>query len=149
MVVCGKAELWLSVGFPLFNTLFQKFARISPEFHRNSPEFTRISPEFHRNFARISDWSTSKKGITTTRPSHMVVPSVLAVLAVLSSRHFVRSFALVLAEASPSGGGACATGVAGVGYLQSIFKFNLCFCGLDHGNLKFETVRTHKQHICF
>ena len=28
-------------------------------------------------------------------------------------------------------------------------KYNVCFCGLDPGNLKFETVRTHKHHICF
>ena len=28
-------------------------------------------------------------------------------------------------------------------------KFHVCSCGLDPGNLKFETVRTHKQHICF
>ena len=28
-------------------------------------------------------------------------------------------------------------------------KFYVCFCGLDPGNLKFETVRTNKQHICF
>ena len=28
-------------------------------------------------------------------------------------------------------------------------KFQVCFCGLDPGNLKFETVRTHKQRICF
>ena len=28
-------------------------------------------------------------------------------------------------------------------------EFHVCFCGLDSGNLKFETVRTHKQHICF
>ena len=28
-------------------------------------------------------------------------------------------------------------------------KFYVCFCGLDPGNLKFETVRTPKQHICF
>ena len=28
-------------------------------------------------------------------------------------------------------------------------KFHVCFCGLDSGNLKFETVRTNKQHICF
>ena len=28
-------------------------------------------------------------------------------------------------------------------------KFHVCFCGLDPGNLKFETVWTHKQHICF
>ena len=27
-------------------------------------------------------------------------------------------------------------------------KNHVCFCGLDPGNLKFETVRTHK-HICF
>ena len=28
-------------------------------------------------------------------------------------------------------------------------KYHVCFCGLDPGNLKFETVRTNKQHICF
>ena len=28
-------------------------------------------------------------------------------------------------------------------------EFHVCFCGLDPGNLKFETVRTNKQHICF
>ena len=26
-------------------------------------------------------------------------------------------------------------------------KFHVCFCGLDPGNLKFETVRTNKQHL--
>ena len=26
-------------------------------------------------------------------------------------------------------------------------KFQICFCGLDPGNLKFETVRTRKQHV--
>ena len=28
-------------------------------------------------------------------------------------------------------------------------KFHVCFCGLDPGNLKFETARTHKQYVCF
>ena len=28
-------------------------------------------------------------------------------------------------------------------------KIQVCFCGLDPGNLKFETVRTNKQHVCF
>ena len=28
-------------------------------------------------------------------------------------------------------------------------KFHACFCGLDPGNLKFETVRTNKQHMFF
>ena len=28
-------------------------------------------------------------------------------------------------------------------------KCHVCFCGLDSGNLKFEIVRTNKQHICF
>ena len=28
-------------------------------------------------------------------------------------------------------------------------KFQIVFCGLDPGNLKFETVRTDKHHICF
>ena len=27
--------------------------------------------------------------------------------------------------------------------------YHVCFCGLDSGNSKFETVRTNKQHICF
>ena len=28
-------------------------------------------------------------------------------------------------------------------------EVHVCFCGLDSGNLNFETVRTNKQHICF
>ena len=36
----------------------------------------------------------------------------------------------------------------GVPYGQ-FSKFHVCFCGLDSGNLKFETVRTHEQRICF
>ena len=28
-------------------------------------------------------------------------------------------------------------------------KIHVCFCGLDPGNLKFETARTNKQRICF
>ena len=28
-------------------------------------------------------------------------------------------------------------------------KFHVWFCGLDSGNLKFETVRTNRQRICF
>ena len=28
-------------------------------------------------------------------------------------------------------------------------KCHVCFCGLDPGNLNFETVRTNTQHICF
>ena len=28
-------------------------------------------------------------------------------------------------------------------------QFHVCFCGLDPGNLKLETLRTNKQHICF
>ena len=28
-------------------------------------------------------------------------------------------------------------------------RFHVCFCGLDPGNLKLETVRTTKQRICF
>ena len=34
-------------------------------------------------------------------------------------------------------------------YYGQFSKFHVCLCGLDPGNLKFETVRTHKQHICF
>ena len=33
--------------------------------------------------------------------------------------------------------------------IPSVFKISSFFCGLDPGNLKFETVRTNKQHICF
>ena len=28
-------------------------------------------------------------------------------------------------------------------------KCHVCFCGLDSGNLKLDTVRTNKRHICF
>ena len=28
-------------------------------------------------------------------------------------------------------------------------NFQICFCGLDPGNLKSETVRTHERHVCF
>ena len=28
-------------------------------------------------------------------------------------------------------------------------EFQMCFCGLDPGNLKSETVRAHKRHVCF
>ena len=28
-------------------------------------------------------------------------------------------------------------------------EFQTCFCGLDPGYLKFETVRSHRQRICF
>ena len=31
----------------------------------------------------------------------------------------------------------------------SFHEFMFVFFGIDSGNLKFETVRTHKQHICF
>ena len=34
-------------------------------------------------------------------------------------------------------------------YYGQFSKFQICFCGLGPGNLKFETVRTDKQHICF
>ena len=33
--------------------------------------------------------------------------------------------------------------------IRSVFRISCLFCGLDSGNLKFETVRTNKQHICF
>ena len=31
----------------------------------------------------------------------------------------------------------------------SLTNKHVCFCGRDPGNLKFWTVRTNKQHICF
>ena len=58
--ICGKAELCLLV----VSCCSARFTRISPEVHRN---FIRCSPEF----ARISNWSTLKTGIATTRPSHI------------------------------------------------------------------------------
>ena len=44
--------------------------------------------------------------------------------------------------------GLPSTDVERVDYGQ-FSKFQLFFCGLDPGNLKFETVRTNKQRICF
>ena len=57
--LCGEAELWFFVGFLCSSTLCQNFTG-----------FRQNSPEFHQNFARISNWSTLKKGIATTQPSH-------------------------------------------------------------------------------
>ena len=37
----------------------------------------------------------------------------------------------------------------GSGQCGQFSEFHVCFCGLDSGDLKFETVRTNKQHICF
>ena len=34
-------------------------------------------------------------------------------------------------------------------YYGKFSKFQICFCGLDPGNLRFETVQTNKQRICF
>ena len=43
-----------------------------------------------------------------------------------------------------------AIGICIVGYEYGQFsEFHVCFCGLDSGNLKFETVRTTRRHICF
>ena len=42
-----------------------------------------------------------------------------------------------------------APGGGGPGDYGQFSKFHVCFCGLDPGNLKCETVRTNKQHICF
>ena len=53
--------------------------------------------------------------------------------------------------AGPAGGGVLGWLISH--YAQSAHgqfsKFHVCFCGLDPGNLKFETVRSNKQHICF
>ena len=57
--------------------LHRNLTRISPEFHRNfliiHRNFTRIHrnlTRIHQNFTGIPNWSTLKRGITTTRPSH-------------------------------------------------------------------------------
>ena len=44
---------------------------------------------------------------------------------------------------------ACSTCLYAYGPYGQFSKFHVCFCGLDSGNLKFETARTNKQHICF
>ena len=50
-------------------------------------------------------------------------------------------------ECQDTGGAeACLAGRMPYGQFS---KYHVCFCGLDSGNLKFETVRTHKQHIRF
>ena len=45
---------------------------MSPENHRNFSIIHQNVPECHQNFARTSNWSTLKKGITTTQASHTV-----------------------------------------------------------------------------
>ena len=40
-------------------------------------------------------------------------------------------------------------GLVGAQEYGQFSKCHVCFCGLDPGNLKFETVRTNKHHICF
>ena len=76
LLSCAAAVGRLSYGFlwgPVFNTLCHNFAGISSDFqqiHYNFSGFSPDSPEIHQNSAKTSNWSTSKKGITTTRPSH-------------------------------------------------------------------------------
>ena len=41
---------------------------------------------------------------------------------------------------------SCSPALQGNAYGQSS-EFHVCFCGLDSGNLKFETVRTNRQHV--
>ena len=47
-----------------------------------------------------------------------------------------------------NGNSGARSGVGAPDYGQ-FSNFHVCFCGLDPGNLKFETVRTNKQHLCF
>ena len=65
---------------------------------------------------------------------------------------------ICISRSSARGPRAPGAGAAGVGkaFCKSMkhrygqfSKFQIIFCGLDPGNLKFETVRTHKQPICF
>ena len=55
----------LSYVFVWVSCFFARSSRMSPECHRNSPKSCQ-------NFARISNGSTLKRRITTTRPSHML-----------------------------------------------------------------------------
>ena len=70
----GRLNYVFVVGFLSFRTLYQKFTGMSSEVHQKfteiSPEIHQNSPECHQNFAVTSSWSTLKKGITTTQPSH-------------------------------------------------------------------------------
>ena len=36
-----------------------------------------------------------------------------------------------------------------ISYYGKFSNNHVCFCGLDPGNLKSETVRTYKRHVCF
>ena len=56
------------------------------------------------------------------------------------------------ARARPKGVGPSTASRRGSGQTYKYGKFSefhVWFCGLDPGNLKFETVRTNKQQICF
>ena len=55
----GKTVGRLSYVFVCVPCCLARFAKV----------FIRFSSDVHRNFFKISNWSTLKKGITTTRPS--------------------------------------------------------------------------------
>ena len=52
-------------------------------------------------------------------------------------------------DAVGSRGAHCTEQAAPFRVYGQFSKFQIVFCGLDPGNLKFETVRTNKQRICF
>ena len=71
----GRLSYCLFVGFLFVRA---RSIRISPDVHKN---FTAISQGFTiiaTDFARISNWSTLKKGITSTQPSHKRRPRATA-----------------------------------------------------------------------
>ena len=85
---CRDFSRWACVGrlsdvfvCGLHVFLLARSTIISPEYQRNiprcSPELIEIHQNFtevRRNLARTSNWSTLKRGITTTRPSHSPDP---------------------------------------------------------------------------
>ena len=71
---------------------------------------------------------------------------------VSSSYQLVRTYTLLAGRLTlQSGMIGCQLTWCGIDYNEygQFSEFHVCFCGLDSGNLKFETVRTNKQHICF
>ena len=71
------------------------------------------------------------------REVHVAVCSVVTIISIMTI--------IVIVMIMTSNG----VGTYGVTAYGQFSEFQICFCGPDPANLKFETVRTHKQHICF
>ena len=91
--------------------------------------------------------------IATTMPMPIVVVVVVVVVLLLLIKKLAILITIKITKVIPPGcqsprGRRRRPGAGGSHYGQ-FSKSQVCFGGLDSGNLKFETVRTHKQHICF